>query len=56
MIESLVTIMSQFSSEANQARCLAHIVNLVAKFILRQFDKSKGKKKERGGVGMNLNY
>jgi len=45
MIESLATIMSHFSGEANRARCLAHIVNLVAKIILRQFDRSKIKKK-----------
>jgi hypothetical protein len=37
--------MSHFSGEANRARCLAHIVNLVAKIILRQFDMSKKKKK-----------
>ena len=50
MIESLATIMSQFPGEANRARCLAHIVNLVAKIILRQFDASKKKKeKKRGG-------
>ena len=45
MVESLATIMSHFSGEANRARCLAHIVNLVAKIILGQFDKSKKKKK-----------
>ena len=42
----MATIMSHFSGEANQARCLAHIVNLVAKIILRQFDMSKKKKKK----------
>ena len=46
MIESLATIMSQFSGEANRAQCLAHIVNLVAKIILRQFDKSIRKEKK----------
>ena len=45
MIESLATIMSHFPGETNRARCLAHIVNLVAKIILRQFDMSKEKKK-----------
>ena len=45
MIESMAMILSNFSGEANQARCLAHIVNLVAKIILRQFDKPKKKKK-----------
>jgi hypothetical protein len=42
----MATILSHFSGEANRARCLAHIVNLVAKIILRQFDKSKKKKKK----------
>jgi hypothetical protein len=46
MVESLAEIMSHFAGEANRARCLAHIVNLVAKIILRQFDKSKKKKKK----------
>ena len=49
MVEALATIMSHFSGEANRARCLAHIVNLVAKRILRQFDiprKEKNNKKD----------
>ena len=46
MIESLAEIMAHFSGEANRARCLAHIVNLVAKIILRQFDMSKKRKKK----------
>ena len=47
MIENLATIMSHFSGEANRARCLAHIVNLVAKIILRQFEVSKNRKKKK---------
>jgi hypothetical protein len=46
MIESMATIMSNFGSEANRVRCLAHIVNLVVKIILRQFDVSTRKEKE----------
>ena len=46
MVESMAEIMAHFSGEANQARCLAHIVNLVAKIILHQFDMSKKKKKK----------
>ena len=46
MIESLATIMSDFPGEANRARCLAHIVNLVVKIILRQFDVPRKKEKE----------
>ena len=50
MVESLATIMSHFPGEANRARCLAHIVNLVAKIILRQFDEPRKKKKKTDDV------
>ena len=50
MVESLATIMSHFPGEANRARCLAHIVNLVAKIILRQFDEPRKKKKKMDNV------
>ena len=53
MIESLADIMSDFGGEANRARCLAHIVNLVVKIILCQFDVSK--KKKRNNVPDDLN-
>jgi hypothetical protein len=46
MVESLAAILSFFSGEANRARCLAHIVNLVVKIILRQFDTTKANKKK----------
>jgi hypothetical protein len=38
--------MLDFPGEANRVRCLAHIVNLVVKMILRQFDVPKKKKKK----------
>ncbi|KAF5374631.1 hypothetical protein D9615_008911 [Tricholomella constricta] len=41
MIEVLSRILSHFPGAANRARCLAHIVNLVVKIILRQFDVKK---------------
>ena len=44
MIESLANIMSDFGGDANRVQCLAHIVNLVVKIILHQFDVSKKKK------------
>jgi hypothetical protein len=47
MVENLATILSDFPGEANRGRCLAHVVNLVVKIILRQFDVSKGKKKKK---------
>ena len=54
MIESLATMMSHFPGEANRARCLAHIVNLVAKIILCQFDMSKRKEKNKNDEPNNL--
>ena len=51
MIESLATIMSDFPGEANRARCLAHIVNLVVKIILCQFDVPR--KEEKGVLPPN---
>ena len=53
MIESLADIMSDFG-EANRARCLVHIVNLVVKIILHQFDMSKKKKRKDIPGDLNL--
>ncbi len=41
MIEHLSTIVENFPGAANQTRCFTHILNLVAKSILRQFDTQK---------------
>ena len=41
MIESITKIISHFPGAANCARCTAHIVNLVSKIILWQFDARK---------------
>jgi len=41
MIEHLATLVENFPGAANQTRCFAHILNLVAKSILRQFDMAK---------------
>ena len=46
MIESMATVIADFPGKANRVRCLAHIVNLVVKVILRQFDVSAMKEKE----------
>ena len=43
MVENLAKLVVDFPGDANHARCLAHIVNLVVKIILRQFDISKKK-------------
>jgi len=43
MIEHLATLVDAFPGAANQTRCFAHILNLVAKSVLRQFEAPKGK-------------
>ena len=48
MVDSLAKIIAGFPGEANRSRCLAHIVNLVVKIILRQFDVTKKKVKKNG--------
>ena len=46
MIEHLATLIESFPGTANQTRCFTHILNLIAKSVLRQFEapKSKGGK------------
>jgi hypothetical protein len=41
MIEHLSTLIENFPGAANQTRCFAHILNLVAKSVLHQFDTPK---------------
>jgi hypothetical protein len=41
MIEHLATLIETFPGAANQTRCFAHILNLVAKSVLRQFEAPK---------------
>jgi hypothetical protein len=43
MIEHLATLIESFPGAANQTRCFAHILNLVVKSVLRQFEAPKGK-------------
>ena len=38
MIEELSKLLHDFPGEANRTRCFLHIVNLVAKQLLKQFD------------------
>jgi hypothetical protein len=44
MIEELANLLDDFPGPANQTRCFTHVLNLVVKSIIRQFDlpKSKG--------------
>lgn len=42
MIEELAILTDGFTGSASHTRCFLHIVNLVAKFLIRQFDVKKG--------------
>ena len=43
MIDHLATLIDTFPGAANQTRCFTHILNLVAKTVLRQFEAPKTK-------------
>jgi hypothetical protein len=43
MINHLAEILNDFPGSANRTRCFTHILNLVAKCIMRQFDSPKAK-------------
>ena len=43
MIEHLAILINSFPGTANQTQCFTHILNLVAKSILRQFEAPKAK-------------
>jgi hypothetical protein len=46
MITELTDLVDDFPGPANQTRCFAHVLNLVVKSIIRQFDlPKKGKNK-----------
>jgi len=44
MVEELANIIDDFPGPANQTRCFLHVLNLVVKSIMRQFDLLKSKK------------
>lgn len=43
MVEELATLIEDFDGDASRTRCFLHIVNLVAKSLLKQFDVPKKK-------------
>ncbi|KAA1479953.1 hypothetical protein DENSPDRAFT_744231, partial [Dentipellis sp. KUC8613] len=43
MIDELADIVDEFPGPVARTRCFAHVVNLVAKSLLRQFDVPKTK-------------
>ena len=44
MIEELAHLIDDFPGPANQTRCFLHILNLIVKSIIQQFDLPKSKK------------
>jgi hypothetical protein len=46
MTDELAVLLEEFPGSANRTRCFTHILNLVAKGILKQFDLPKGKASE----------
>lgn len=43
MIEHLATLIDEFTGAANQTRCFTHILNLVARTVLCQFEGPEAK-------------
>src|SRR5260221_1281624 len=43
MIEELANLLDDFPGPANQTRCFTHVLNLVVKSIIWQFDSPKSK-------------
>ena len=43
MIEELADLLDDFPGPANQTRCFTHVLNLVVKSIIRQFDSPDSK-------------
>lgn len=43
MIDELAELIDEFPGKANHMRCFTHVLNLVCKSVLRQFDVPKAK-------------
>lgn len=46
MVTELAELIPSFPGSTNQVRCFAHILNLVAKTVIRQFDSGKNARNE----------
>jgi hypothetical protein len=46
MIDELEALLTEFPGPANRTRCFAHIINLIAKSVIRQFDVPKAREGE----------
>ena len=51
MIDHLLTILDNFPGSANRTCCFTHILNLVAKCIMKQFDAPRKKNQADGDAG-----
>jgi hypothetical protein len=47
MIEELTNLLDDFPGPANQTRCFTHVLNLVVKSVIRQFDSPDSKNDKR---------
>lgn len=55
MINCLATTLEAFPGSANRTRCFAHILNLVAKCIMKQFDVPKKFQGENSDIEAEIN-
>jgi hypothetical protein len=46
MVEELGYLVAAFDGEASQTRCFVHIINLIAKSMIKQFDTPKAKEEK----------
>ncbi|TFY58886.1 hypothetical protein EVJ58_g6134 [Rhodofomes roseus] len=54
MIEEMELMILSFRGGRARSRCFCHIINLVAKMVLRQFEPPKRKKKNKKGTDVHL--
>jgi hypothetical protein len=52
MVDELGALIDNFSGGASQTCCFAHIINLITKMIIQQFDVPKTKEGENVNVAM----
>ena len=50
MIDEMAVRLENFEGSFHRVRCFAHVINLVAKSLLRQFDVQKARKSDATGV------
>ena len=53
MIDEMKTLLTEFTGPAGRMRCFAHIINLIAKTVIRQFDMPTAKDKAAASEVLN---